>query len=98
MPNYEVLIFDFDGTLIDSASASRRIYLEASRKVGVEATEEDFTRAIWNPAKDFTLNLGIPEDKIKQFFEKAHNLELKCHFNMFPGISEMISNLNRDIY
>lgn len=68
LDNFEAVIFDMDGTLIDSEPLHLEAWQEINRKYGMPLFTWDFIMSVG----------GISTLKICQKFCRMHNLELDC--------------------
>ena len=60
------VLFDWDGTLVDSARACFRCYARALAPSGIPFTEEDFART-YSPDGHYTYaQMGVPEDRFRE--------------------------------
>lgn len=92
------LIFDFDGTLVDSLELHRELFNTLARKYGrPEIQPEDFERFRQMSAREFFRALRIPLYRLPGLLDEGRRLladrfdELK----LFPGIQEVLEELAR---
>ena len=87
MENVKLVIFDWDGTIVDSMPAHIDAYLKALAKFGVKAKEQDILDLVGTPtellAETVAENYGvkasgkkIAEQKIKNYLEFSKNKNL----------------------
>jgi len=89
----KAIIFDFDGTIIDTETAWYVAFREAYKKHGVELTLEQYSQCIgtslhsFNPYEYLMTELGLPIDR-EQFRQEvqAHHSALMEKESMKPGI------------
>lgn len=91
----KTLIFDFDGTLVDSVQAHLECYTEICKQRGIEITPESFRRANNGPANKYYDNLGVPQELHKELWHvfKEHFPNYSCP--VFSGIPEMLNQLKK---
>lgn len=87
------VLFDFDGTLIDSFAAHRAAYLETFARFGLEISGERLAQ-VWSPNWfQVYQTLGLPE----QLWEEADAFWLEAveghESDLFPGVPEMLAIL-----
>lgn len=95
----KLIIFDFDGTLVDSKEISLTIYNQLAKKYNVKSIEniESIRRL---PLLERFKALDIPIYKLPLFaadFTKQYRLSLK-NLAMVPGIKELLIELNSQGY
>ncbi|MDT0321902.1 HAD family hydrolase [Streptomyces millisiae] len=62
LSGYEALIFDFDGTLVDSQPLNHRALATALRKHGVTVAWEWYARRLGTSGLDLLAQLGVPRE------------------------------------
>lgn len=87
------LLFDLDGTLIDTATAHFRVYQKVLARYGYYFTREQYQQA-YSPNWYITYNrLGLPED----LHDSANQLWLELAsqetVRLFPGVFDMLTRL-----
>lgn len=70
MKKYELYLFDFDGTLVDSLKSLIDIFVLSFKAIGVDIKDEDCLQYSRQPLIDTYKSLNAPMDKIGDF-EKA---------------------------
>ncbi|WP_455144914.1 HAD family hydrolase [Brachyspira pilosicoli] len=103
MNNIKLIIFDLDGTIIDSANANYKAYHDALEEIGVNLTRDFFDVHCFNGQhyKDFLPKL-IPNytDKI---IEKVHDRKQEIYknnmsnINVHPYLKYVIENTPKNI-
>ncbi len=93
MDRYRLVIFDFDGTLCDSASWFASVYGEVARRFGLrEVTGSEFESLRGLPNREIVRRLGVPRWKMP--FIAAHMRRLAARdsgsLQLFPGIEELL--------
>jgi len=95
-----VVIFDFDGVLLDSFTDQYKWFLKISRALGkgfgyntIEAFREDYREPVYPAMYEF---LGLEWDKNKDIIWKEFN-EHKANAEMllFPGIDNLLYRLSK---
>jgi phosphoglycolate phosphatase len=101
--NYQVIIFDWDGTLFDSAALIVRSMQQTARDLELPVpTESDVRRMIGLSFKN-SLGALIPnlsKAQIKQYDETFHSylLSQKIPSTMFEGAEDVLRDLHRRNY
>ena len=97
-PRYPLIVFDWDGTLLDSASGIAICIQEASRDMGLEVpTLERASHVIGLGLRDalgFAVP-GLPESGYRQFAEhyRRHFQTRSEAMQLFPGVPTMLGRL-----
>ncbi|MDX1613498.1 MAG: HAD family hydrolase [Candidatus Promineifilaceae bacterium] len=96
LPNtLQAILFDFDGTLIDSFPAHLQAYLEMFNRLGFQVTEEELLQAYTPDWFQVYRAVGLPEDDWeladRYWLEAAsrHDPEL------FPGVAPFLERVGR---
>lgn len=97
MLRYELVIFDFDGTLADSADVAISELKAASQRFGIRAvSDEEIAMLRGRTSQEITRYLGIPLWKIPRIM--AHMRERMTanadRIRLFPGVSEIFAALS----
>jgi len=92
-----ILIFDYDGVLVDSLHIFMREFLRACRQEGVQSitTEKDFLHLFDKNMYESMMDLGMTRETILRVVLTVKEALLK-HENkiqLFPGISETLQHL-----
>jgi len=88
MPKFKAVLFDKDGTLVDSIDKYHSAINAALHKFGFEPwSRETFIRRLWG--KKFRANIdsvlfGVPEDKMLEIYE-----EYRRNLPLFDGIEKL---------
>ena len=96
------MIFDVDGTLVDSNDAHARAWLQAFAEHGITVTYESVRRAIgMGGDKLMPLVAGIEEDsppgkKISERRKRIFKQNWLPHLQPFPGARDLVERLSRD--
>ncbi|MEI7611254.1 MAG: HAD hydrolase-like protein [Betaproteobacteria bacterium] len=92
---FETIIFDFDGTLIDSAPGILNAFSAALREVGIEAQAPLDSRLIGPPLRETLIRLSGSDDaaviqslshSFKQHYDTVGVLNTKA----YPGVDNML--------
>jgi len=95
---YRLIVFDWDGTLMDSASGIVACIQEASRDMGFEVpTAERASHVIGLGLRD-SLRLAVPDLPESAYVEFAghyrkHFLAREEGMNLFPGVRDLLAGL-----
>ena len=97
---YSLLVFDWDGTLIDSAAAIAICIQEAARELGLPVpSREDASHVIGLGLAD-SLRHAVPTlapDGYEQFVEcyRKHFMTCEDSMRLFPGVPELLVELKQ---
>lgn len=95
-PKYPVVLFDFDGTLVNTGPGIVASMSHAAKEVGVELPLDETWRFIGPPLTVFTASLGYDEQKAKTLIGR-----FRAHYNSvgwknstpYDGIRELLTDL-----
>ena len=95
--NYQLLLFDLDGTLTDPKEGITKSVAYALKHFGIQADPDNLTAFIGPPLKDsFMQYYDFPEEKameaISKFRERFSEIGI-FENKVFPGIHEMLQAL-----
>lgn len=94
-----LIIFDYDGVIVDSLDTNLKIAAQACQKIGCPAhPSQAQIEQLENIAfDDFGRQIGVPESKIPKFTEIVFDLLAQSAISppIFPGIKEVIQKLKR---
>jgi phosphoglycolate phosphatase len=99
--SYSLIVFDWDGTLIDSASTIAECIQQAARDLGLQApSHEQATHVIGLGLHD-SLRIAVPDLRPEQYTEfveryRKHFLAREDRMQLFPGIEPLLDKLSRD--
>lgn len=92
-----VLVFDFDGVLVDSLDIFMPAFMEACRSEGVSslATEDDFFRLLDDNLYQGMMNRGMSRDAILRVVMQVKEALLRNwdSLHLFPGMAETVQAL-----
>jgi len=94
----KLVMFDWDGTIVDGLSLNYKIYKEITKRMGKRMPESPRALARLTDGKweELYYNLGIrTKEEVKEATEIYAELfgKLKNEFELFPGIMKVISSL-----
>lgn len=97
-PRYSLIVFDWDGTLIDSASTIVECIQQASRDMGLEVPDHDTASHVIGLGLHDALRFAVPGLERAQYMDfvahyRRHFLQREEAMTLFPGISELIAAL-----
>lgn len=98
---YELIVFDWDGTVLDSASAIVGSIQAAARDLGLEVPSDERARHVIGLGLHEALKYAMPELPIDQHVRLAeryrhHYLAQDHELSLFDGIAELVEFLSRD--
>ena len=94
----KLVMFDWDGTLVDGLSINYRIYREITKKLGkrTPASPGELAKLTDGKWEELYYNLGIRTKKeIRQATKIYHELfgRFRNDFRLFPGVVDVLSSL-----
>lgn len=97
--NFRLLVFDWDGTIIDSASTIAECIREASRELGLEIPELERARHVIGLGLRDAMRLAVPELEAERYPEfvasyRSHFLARKDSMRLFAGMRELLEELS----
>lgn len=98
MPTFDLLIFDFDGTLADTAERFREILSELARKFGFRQVDDAELEALRScPTREVVRRLGVPTWKLPLLARHARQLGEKHadQVKLFPEVPGLLERLDR---
>ncbi|HPR06209.1 MAG TPA: HAD-IIIA family hydrolase [Denitromonas sp.] len=95
---YELIVFDWDGTLLDSAGAIVRAIQAASRDLGLPVPEDARARHVIGLGLDDALHYAVPELTKSRYPEmvaryRHHYLSRDQELVLFDGVASTIAHL-----
>jgi phosphoglycolate phosphatase len=97
---YRLVVFDWDGTIIDSASTIVDCLREASRDLGVEVPDRERASHVIGLGLHDAMRFAVPAlpaERYPQFVDayRRHFLARKDSMQLFGGMRELIERLSR---
>ena len=98
--SYSLIIFDWDGTLIDSAGTIVECIQQASAELGLEVPDRGRASHVIGLGLHDSLRLavpGLPAERYAEFVElyRKHFLAREEAMRLFPGIEGLLKNLSQ---
>ncbi len=98
---YELVVFDWDGTLLDSAGAIVRAIQSSCRDLGLPVPEESRARHVIGLGLVDAMRHAVPElapDRYQAMVDRYrfHYLSGDHQLTLFDGVPEMLERLKRD--
>jgi phosphoglycolate phosphatase len=95
---YSLIVFDWDGTLIDSASAITECIQLAARDLSLPVPDRDTASHVIGLGLHDSLRHAVPSLPSEQYSEfvaryRAHFLEREDAMGLFPGVRELLDEL-----
>ncbi len=95
---YELIVFDWDGTLIDSADTIVRCIQDAARDMGLEAPTRERARHVIGLGLHESLRHAVPDlepERCREFAAhyRRHFLAREDAMLLFPGILQLLEEL-----
>jgi phosphoglycolate phosphatase len=97
---YKLLVFDWDGTIIDSASTITECIRDASRELGLEVPERERASHVIGLGLHDAMRIavpGLPAQRYPEFVEsyRRHFLERKDAMQLFDGMRPLLEGLSK---
>jgi phosphoglycolate phosphatase len=98
--NYRLLVFDWDGTIIDSASTIAECIREASRELGLAIPDRERARHVIGLGLHDAMRIvvpGLPASRYPEFVAsyRSHFLARRDSMRLFAGMRELLEDLSR---
>lgn len=98
-PRYSLIVFDWDGTLMDSASGIVACIQEASREMGLAVPSRERASHVIGLGLFDSLKFAVPDlphSDYAQFSElyRKHFLAREGAMVLFPGVPDLLSSLH----
>jgi phosphoglycolate phosphatase len=95
---YALVVFDWDGTLIDSAGTIVECIRESARDMGLPMPEPEQARHVIGLGLHDSLRIAVPGLRVEDYREFAalyrdHFLAREDRMSLFPGVRELIDEL-----
>ena len=97
-PKYRLIVFDWDGTLMDSAGGIVACIQEASREMGLPVPTRDRASHVIGLGLHDSLRFAVPELPESRYaafavLYRKHFLARETDMTLFPGVSELLTDL-----
>jgi phosphoglycolate phosphatase len=97
---YRLLVFDWDGTIIDSASTIAECIRDASRELGVEVPERERASHVIGLGLHDALRIAVPGLAPERYLEfvalyRKHFLARKDAMQLFEGMRSLLAELSQ---
>lgn len=97
---YRLIVFDWDGTLIDSPGTIVECIQDASRDMGLEVPDSERASHVIGLGLHDSLRLavpGLPAERYGEFVAlyRRHFLAREDSMRLFPGVRELLQDLSR---
>jgi phosphoglycolate phosphatase len=99
--SYRLVVFDWDGTLIDSAGTIVQCIQDAARDVAIEVPSSERARHVIGLGLHDSLRHavpGLPVERYREFADhyRRHFLARQDSMLLFPGVLELLERLNKE--
>ncbi len=98
-PRYSLIVFDWDGTLMDSASGIVACIQEASREMGIAVPSRERASHVIGLGLRDSLRFAVPDlpdsgyERFAELYRK-HFLAREEGMNLFPGVKALLAHLH----
>ncbi|MDE1970069.1 MAG: HAD family hydrolase [Patescibacteria group bacterium] len=95
----KLIIFDYDGVILDSFPAIHRVYLNICKTLGIPCPEdlEEFRKVYGKNYKECLSNLGVTDEQVVRQAEEMYVDEIKTQkYNAYPNIQEVLRELHQN--
>jgi phosphoglycolate phosphatase len=97
---YRLLVFDWDGTIIDSASTIAECIRDASRELGLQVPDKERASHVIGLGLHDAMRIavpGLPAQRYPEFVEsyRRHFLERKDAMQLFDGMRQLLEALSQ---
>jgi phosphoglycolate phosphatase len=97
---YRLLVFDWDGTIIDSAATIAECICEASRELGLEVPERGRARHVIGLGLHDAMRIAVPDLPARRYPEfvacyRRHFLAREDAMQLFDGMRELLADLSK---
>jgi phosphoglycolate phosphatase len=97
---YRLLVFDWDGTIIDSAATIVECIREASRELGLEVPDRERASHVIGLGLHDAMRIavpGLPAQRYPEFVAsyRKHFLDRKDSMQLFEGMRELLEELSK---
>ena len=97
---YRLLVFDWDGTIIDSAATIVECIREASRELGLEVPERSRASHVIGLGLHDAMRIAVPDLPAQRYPEfvacyRSHFLAREDSMQLFEGMRELLEELSK---
>lgn len=100
--NMRILLFDYDGTIIDSTKAVHDAFNKAAEKYELKPAVNyyDFIKLYDKNVYESIVEMGLPRSRLREFFDEWRKpfLSVNGKVKLFDGIKEVIHELSKKDY
>jgi phosphoglycolate phosphatase len=98
--SYRLLVFDWDGTIIDSAATIAECIRDASRELGLEVPDRERARHVIGLGLHDAMRLAVPALAAQRYPEfvaryRKHFLARKDSMQLFDGMRQLLEGLSK---
>jgi phosphoglycolate phosphatase len=99
-PHYALLVFDWDGTLLDSAATIAECIQAASREMGLPVPDRERASHVIGLGLQDSLRHAVPDLPRERYVDFAglyrrHFLARESSMSLFEGVPQLLSELSR---
>jgi phosphoglycolate phosphatase len=99
--SYKLLVFDWDGTIIDSAATIAECIRDASRELGLEVPDRERATHVIGLGLHDAMRMavpGLPAERYPEFVAsyRKHFLERKGSMQLFGGMRQLLEDLSKE--
>ncbi len=97
-PRYALIVFDWDGTLLDSAHGIATSIQESSREMGLTVPSSEQARHVIGLGLQDSLRIAVPDLPVRDYpafveLYRKHFRAREADMVLFPGVPELLSKL-----
>lgn len=95
----DIIFFDFDGTIVDSAPGIKESVKYALRHFGIEETREEILNLFIGPplfdafSEHYNMSKEDADKAVEKYRENYKDNNAMEHFTIYDGVEEMLKNL-----
>lgn len=99
MSRYDLVMFDMDGTLMDSRAFHQKVFYRFLNRYVGNITEEEVRRGIGATVREIFDSAGVPEENLKELFAKLDEfcrtqvMDLAGQIPVIPGAYQLLEGL-----
>jgi phosphoglycolate phosphatase len=100
---FDLIVFDWDGTLMDSTAAIVKCIQAAARDLGLPAPDDRAASHVIGLGLQEALQVAVPQLEARHYPRmveryRYHYLARDHELTLFPGVREMLAELSQDGY